>query len=530
MMGPGADRKRHTAALLSLPNILVLIAAILAASLLESDAAAAAEPEGAAAAARGAGGGSGAACPCINGGRCRRHSGGSRRCDCSPGSAGDRCETILPGYYYDGSKVRGCPRGPYCTGGPVPGAGAATTPCPDHSSTLAPKKASLADCRLKPGFYCAYPPAGGACAVTACQPGSYCPGKASVTDQADPGIVACPSAACAPGCAPASPAGAADASQCSCDCAAPSPPPSPPPGPASTCTADDRYGLKGKQVQPEAARWLAPPSLRLPTLEEIKRVGDPLALVHPFPADVSADLQELLRLAALRDDPSALALDDPERPRRPVSRFLQLRPQPQGAVYDTTRGPGEPVVATGRELARWFENDTPVLAHSHALNHLFATTPGFSPPKQAQIWAALNLSTYAALLAAWHYKWDEPSTRLRPRPPECAAPGAGGLTVLYANKVGPNGAGDGDPVSNPEGYPGTPRHPSYPAGHSTVGGAASAVLARFFPEHAAELDDLADNMGMARLWAGIHYRADHRFGLALGRAVAGLVLDQLPAS
>jgi hypothetical protein len=41
---------------------------------------------------------------------------------------------------------------------------------------------------------------------------------------------------------------------------------------------------------------------------------------------------------------------------------------------------------------------------------------------------------------------------------------------------------------------------------------------------------MADNCGMARLWAGIHYRSDHQGGVALGRAVARLVIEQLERS
>jgi membrane-associated phospholipid phosphatase len=109
----------------------------------------------------------------------------------------------------------------------------------------------------------------------------------------------------------------------------------------------------------------------------------------------------------------------------------------------------------------------------------------------------------------------EPLSRLKPRPSEVCPE----LTVLYAKKP------DGTPVLNPNDFSGVPRHPAYPSGHSTVAGASSAILKRFFlgsNDH-AQLDDLADNAGLARMWAGIHYRADHEFGLALGAAVADLV-------
>jgi hypothetical protein len=136
------------------------------------------------------------------------------------------------------------------------------------------------------------------------------------------------------------------------------------------------------------------------------------------------------------------------------------------------------------------------------------------------------MAVYAALLAAWHYKWVEPATRKKPRPVEVDPR----ITELYAFAVLPDGTGDGMPVQTADGFLGTPRHPTYPSGHSAVGGAASEVLSYkgHFPEFKDDFDNLADNSGLARMWAGIHFRPDHEFGIALGRAVAGLVLKQLP--
>jgi hypothetical protein len=75
--------------------------------------------------------------------------------------------------------------------------------------------------------------------------------------------------------------------------------------------------------------------------------------------------------------------------------------------------------------------------------------------------------------------------------------------------------------------PGTPRHPAYPSGHSTYSAAASEILAYFFPQHRNQLERLADNIGVARLWAGVHWRSDHTFGQRLGRFVARLIIQQL---
>jgi len=195
-------------------------------------------------------------------------------------------------------------------------------------------------------------------------------------------------------------------------------------------------------------------------------------------------------------------------------------------------------VRTGRELSRYFEQETPGLAHRLALNYLLRTSP-LSPPYQAMIWMALDVTIYSALLAAWYYKWlagadplDAPcgpqgkqrdDVSRRPRPIEVDYT----VDVLYNRAVNCHGSGDGDRRRTPDPSPGTPRHPSYPSGHSTYTGGASELLSYFFPDYAGEFDKLADNAGLARLWAGIHYRSDHVEGNKLGRCVARLVISQL---
>lgn len=66
----------------------------------------------------------------------------------------------------------------------------------------------------------------------------------------------------------------------------------------------------------------------------------------------------------------------------------------------------------------------------------------------------------------------------------------------------------------------TPPHPSYPSAHSCGSGAVSGVLAAIFPSEARRLAAVAEESGLSRLYAGIHYRFDAEAGLALGRAVA----------
>ena len=105
---------------------------------------------------------------------------------------------------------------------------------------------------------------------------------------------------------------------------------------------------------------------------------------------LSVALQELIYLARLRDDPAEVARlprnsSDPEPDgiqglRLPLSMFLQVRPQPPGARLNTARDfDAFPAVATGRELARYFEVETPGLPFRQALDYILQETT-LSPP------------------------------------------------------------------------------------------------------------------------------------------------------
>lgn len=345
------------------------------------------------------------------------------------------------------------------------------------------------------------------------------------------------------------------------------PPPSRPDPPADQEVETPPYNLRGPQVEPTAAFWTVcttPCVIRIEDL--VKRTDNPEDECYfpnyPTVASVVRDeIDELIELAALRDDPAAVYSNEVGRQRRYTSPLLQLRPQPLGAVVnverdpvlgsllagsqtppgaiDIARGrqvnPAYPVVRTGRELARYFENETPGLAHRLALNDLLRQQE-WSPPRQSLVWAALDVTIHSALLAAWYYKWaadvglpgvsPRAGVSYRPRPIEMDRR----VSVLYDREVNDTGSGDGRRRTRPDPSPGTPRHPAYPSGHSTHTAAASELLSYFFPDYTEELDRLADNAGIARLWAGVHWRSDHENGARLGRCVARMVIEQLEAS
>lgn len=213
-----------------------------------------------------------------------------------------------------------------------------------------------------------------------------------------------------------------------------------------------------------------------------------------------------------------------------------------------------------------FEEETPGIYHRHALNWLLFLRPDISPPRQARIWMGLDMAIYTALSAAWYYKWrDERYSRLL-RPSEYAVRTRQPFTVHFDEVVNRRGHDEGRnnrrecPRRPPgsEAYhpdsPGTPRHPAWPSGHSTYSAAATYMLEYFFSPDtltvtdeelfrefpadriskellinpgwiAAELRRLANNIGEARFWGGVHWVSDHVAGQRIGRSAAQAVID-----
>lgn len=330
------------------------------------------------------------------------------------------------------------------------------------------------------------------------------------------------------------------------------------------------YRLDGPQVEPTGGWWGVPVLEReLPRVVSVDRVrllvenpGSQF-YVPPYPKDpdfLAWEIAELDELESARDDPAQVAgsftqsapsntlpPDFTNTTRDPISEFIQLDPPPFGAIFNIGSRPQfainninqqhlrrqlfqggvlPPVVTTGRQLARMFEAETPGIIHRNALNYLLYKRPEISPPRQARIWMALDVAIYSALVAAWYYKWAAPQIwSYRQRPYEYDQNQS--FRVLFDDVVDDCGLLNKCPRQQPCPSPGTPRHPAYPSGHSTYSAAASEVLAYFFPDERPELERLANNIGTARLWGGVHWRTDHAAGQRIGRAAAYLVIRQL---
>ena len=149
--------------------------------------------------------------------------------------------------------------------------------------------------------------------------------------------------------------------------------------------------------------------------------------------------------------------------------------------------------------------------------------------ENAQLFALLNITIADAAIACWDAKYRY--VFWRP------------ITAIRSGDVDGNAATDLDATWTPwlDFFPaGTPPHPEYPSGHSTVSGAAAAILTdifgddtefsvasdvqpgtRNFPSFSAAVEEIAN----ARVFGGIHFRISCTRGNLLGQAVAAYVVS-----
>ncbi len=180
----------------------------------------------------------------------------------------------------------------------------------------------------------------------------------------------------------------------------------------------------------------------------------------------------------------------------------------------------------------------------------------------SDVQSVTTLVTNTVLRAQWFQKWQVhrrlrpeeyggrvhntlTGTRTYPVPAELLNSPA--LPQIFARNAQLNAARNLGPGTYllPQAFPeGSPVHPAYASGHSTYIGAGVTVLKAFYSDFPIinpqvpnadgtalvsyagtltmfnELDKLTSNVGMARLWAGVHYRSDHENGVRLGELYA----------
>jgi PAP2 superfamily len=174
------------------------------------------------------------------------------------------------------------------------------------------------------------------------------------------------------------------------------------------------------------------------------------------------------------------------------------------------------------DLALFWAGNTPLYWNRIAAQ--LSKERGLSFNENARLFALLNVSMADAVIACWdgkyRYVFWRPITAIRD-----------GFTPA-----------DSDPAWIPwlDFFPGgTPAHPEYPSGHSTVSGSAAFILAAAFGENTAfsidsettpgkirsfaSFTDATTEIANARVFGGIHYRTSCVRGNMLGRTVADYV-------
>ena len=173
------------------------------------------------------------------------------------------------------------------------------------------------------------------------------------------------------------------------------------------------------------------------------------------------------------------------------------------------------------ELALFWAGNTPLYWNRIAAQ--ISAARGLTLTENAHLFALLNIAMADAGIACWdgkyRYVFWRPITAIRT-----------GLTPA-----------DADPTWVPWldfFATGTPPHPEYPSGHSTVSGSAAFILAAAFGENAAfsvtsdarpgtrafsSFADAVAEIADARVFGGIHFRTSCVRANTLGRAVADYV-------
>ena len=156
-----------------------------------------------------------------------------------------------------------------------------------------------------------------------------------------------------------------------------------------------------------------------------------------------------------------------------------------------------------------------------------ALKQGNTLEENARLFALLNIAEADAGITAWDAKYTY--DQLRP------------ITAIRNADNDGNPDTTGDP--NWEPLLTTPPFPDYISGHSTFGGAAGEILARFFGDNTSfsvtsqelpgvtrsygSFTQAADENGISRIYGGIHTHSANEDGLATGRNVANYVFEHI---
>ena len=220
-----------------------------------------------------------------------------------------------------------------------------------------------------------------------------------------------------------------------------------------------------------------------------------------------------------------------------LKRFSQFRLPPPYALTSTEYAAdyneikvmgvfiGSSRTSDQSELALFWAGNTPLYWNRIAAQ--IAAERNLTLSENAQLFGLLNVTIADAAIACWDGKYRY--VFWRP------------ITAIRAGDTDSNAATDPDPTWKPWldfFTAGTPPHPEYPSGHSTVSGAAAFILevafgdnsaftvtsdvrsgTRSFLSFSAAVSEIAD----ARVFGGIHWRTSCARANGLGRAVADYI-------
>jgi PAP2 superfamily len=211
---------------------------------------------------------------------------------------------------------------------------------------------------------------------------------------------------------------------------------------------------------------------------------------------------------------------------RPSAAPPDLKSEQWARDYNEIKGLGARTgsrrSAEQTQIASFWEATLPSIYHGVVRS--VADQPGRDLTRNARLFAAVGQATDDALVAVfdakYHYNFWRPVTAIR------------------------NGDIDGNDATERDGswlpFIETPMHPEYPCAHCTVAGAVGAVLradigagatprltttsytARGVIRSWNSIDEFVQEVGLARIYDGVHYRFSTEVGSELGRRVGEL--------
>jgi len=177
-------------------------------------------------------------------------------------------------------------------------------------------------------------------------------------------------------------------------------------------------------------------------------------------------------------------------------------------------------------IAQFWEETRPVVYHP--IVRQVASMPGRTVPQNARLFAAATMAADDALIAVFDAKYAY--NFWRP------------VTAIRNANLTNNNATAPDPTWTP--FINTPMHPEYPCAHCVVSGAIGAVLLRELGSRPApklsstspaapgvvrewsSVGDFMQEVGLARIYDGVHYRNSTVVGKELGQKVGNYVMDK----